>query len=84
MEKNKLYREKIDLENQLEAEQEYIMNKLQKQVLMRTIECCCVYTLTPVLRRWKRWGRRRRACSKRNLTSSAKYGNIRSTAYPKA
>jgi hypothetical protein len=32
MEKNKLHREKVDLENQLEAEQEYIMNKLQKQV----------------------------------------------------
>ena len=28
----KLNREKVDLENQLEAEQEYIVNKLQKQV----------------------------------------------------
>lgn len=31
-EKNKLTKEKIDLENVLEAEQEYIVNKLQKQV----------------------------------------------------
>lgn len=28
----RLNREKVDLENQLEAEQEYIVNKLQKQV----------------------------------------------------
>ena len=27
-----MHREKVDLENQLEAEQEYIMNKLHKQV----------------------------------------------------
>jgi coiled-coil domain-containing protein 6 len=38
VEKNKLYREKIDLENQLEAEQEYIMNKLQKQVLVNMFD----------------------------------------------
>ncbi len=31
-EKAKLYSEKIALENHLEAEQEFIMNKLQKQV----------------------------------------------------
>ena len=31
-EKKKLTHEKVDLENQLEAEQEYIVNKLQKQV----------------------------------------------------
>ena len=31
-EKRKLHLEKIDLENQLEAEQEYVVNKLQKRV----------------------------------------------------
>ena len=31
-EKSKMYSEKIALENHLEAEQEFIMNKLQKQV----------------------------------------------------
>mmetsp|Transcript_14545 Transcript_14545/g.31670 ORF Transcript_14545/g.31670 Transcript_14545/m.31670 type:complete len:245 (-) Transcript_14545:810-1544(-) len=31
-ERNKLHAEKIELENQLEAEQEFIMNKLQKQL----------------------------------------------------
>jgi hypothetical protein len=30
--KASLHRDKVDLENQLEAEQEYIMNKLTKQV----------------------------------------------------
>ena len=30
--KARMHREKVDLENQLEAEQEYIMNKLHKQV----------------------------------------------------
>ena len=32
MEKHKLNLEKVQLENQLEAEQEYIVHKLQKQV----------------------------------------------------
>ncbi len=35
MEKSKLHTEKIELENHLEAEQEFIMNKLQKQVCGR-------------------------------------------------
>lgn len=33
-EKKKLHHEKIDLENQLEAEAEYIVNKLQKRVCL--------------------------------------------------
>lgn len=32
LERNKMTREKVNLENQLEAEQEYILNKLHKQV----------------------------------------------------
>ena len=38
MEKHKLNLEKVQLENQLEAEQEYIVHKLQKQVSSR---CMC-------------------------------------------
>ena len=37
MEKHKLNLEKVQLENQLEAEQEYIVHKLQKQVGSRCI-----------------------------------------------
>lgn len=36
LERNKMNTEKVNLENQLEAEQEYILNKLHKQV---TIPC---------------------------------------------
>ncbi len=36
LERNKMNTEKVNLENQLEAEQEYILNKLHKQV---TILC---------------------------------------------
>ena len=32
LERNKMTKEKVNLENQLEAEQEYILNKLHKQV----------------------------------------------------
>lgn len=32
LERNKMNTEKVNLENQLEAEQEYILNKLHKQV----------------------------------------------------
>ena len=34
LERNKMTKEKVNLENQLEAEQEYILNKLHKQVRM--------------------------------------------------
>ena len=36
LERNKMNTEKVNLENQLEAEQEYILNKLHKQV---TVPC---------------------------------------------
>ena len=35
LERNKMNMEKVNLENQLEAEQEYILNKLHKQVRPR-------------------------------------------------
>ena len=41
LERNKMNTEKVNLENQLEAEQEYILNKLHKQVHSSCTEVCC-------------------------------------------
>ena len=43
-EKKKLHHEKIDLENQLEAEAEYIVNKLQKRVSPTSHNAECMDT----------------------------------------
>lgn len=41
LERNKMNTEKVNLENQLEAEQEYILNKLHKQVIACSPYSCC-------------------------------------------
>lgn len=52
LERNKMTKEKVNLENQLEAEQEYILNKLHKQVSPSTCStafiasCICAPTVS--------------------------------------
>ena len=41
LERNKMNTEKVNLENQLEAEQEYILNKLHKQVKLYPWDTSC-------------------------------------------
>lgn len=41
LERNKMNTEKVNLENQLEAEQEYILNKLHKQVITHSPYSLC-------------------------------------------
>ena len=46
LERNKMNTEKVNLENQLEAEQEYILNKLHKQVIMHNpYDFCWAHTM---------------------------------------
>ena len=52
-ERSKMTKEKVNLENQLEAEQEYILNKLHKQVnpsLILELRCDCTASQACVLR----------------------------------
>ncbi len=68
-EKAKLYSEKIALENHLEAEQEFIMNKLNKQVCMRIRERNLARSPDSNCPRWRRQGRRSSVSQRKSRSS---------------